>query len=49
MFQFTTSTVLLVLFGFYGLTFLFTLLIGKKQETADGYMVANGFIACGRD
>lgn len=44
MFQFTTSTVLLVLFGFYGLTFLFTLLIGKKQETADGYMVANGSV-----
>ncbi|ASM56160.1 hypothetical protein PNIG_b0602 [Pseudoalteromonas nigrifaciens] len=44
MFQFSTSTILLVLFAFYGLTFLFTLSIGKKQENADGYMVSNGSV-----
>lgn len=44
MFQFTTSTILLVLIAFYGITFLLTLSIGKKEENADGYMVANGTV-----
>ncbi|WNO61311.1 sodium:solute symporter family transporter [Rheinheimera sp. MMS21-TC3] len=44
MFQFSTTSALLILLGFYGLTFLFTLSIGKKQENADGYMVSNGSV-----
>ncbi|CAM3831181.1 sodium:solute symporter family transporter [Rheinheimera salexigens] len=44
MFQFSTTSALLILFGFYGLTFLLTLSIGKKQENADGYMVSNGSV-----
>src|SRR5690554_156661 len=47
MFQFTTSSALLILLGFYGLTFLLTLRIGKKQENADGYMTANGSVGYG--
>ena len=47
MFQFNTSTVLLVLFAFYGLTFLLTLSIAKKEESADGYMVSNGSVGFG--
>lgn len=44
MFQFSTTSVLLILFGFYGLTFLFTLRIGQKQENADSYMVSSGSV-----
>ncbi len=44
MFQFSTSAILLVLLAFYGLTFLLTLRIGKKQENADGYMTSNGSV-----
>ncbi len=47
MFQFTTSSALLILLGFYGATFLLTLRIGKKQENADGYMTANGSVGYG--
>ncbi|MDY7219739.1 sodium:solute symporter family protein [Denitrificimonas sp. JX-1] len=47
MFQFTTSSALLILLGFYGVTFLLTLTIGKKQENADGYMTANGSVGFG--
>ncbi len=47
MFQFTTSSALLILLGFYGVTFLLTLRIGKKQENADGYMTANGSVGYG--
>ena len=47
MFQFTMTSALLILFGFYGVTFLLTLLIGKKQENADGYMTANGSVGYG--
>ncbi len=39
-FQLSTSTTLLLLFGFYGLTFLMTLTIGQKNENVDGYMVS---------
>lgn len=47
MFQFTTMTALLILLGFYGVTFLLTLRIGKKQENADGYMTASGSVGYG--
>lgn len=47
MFQFTTMTALLILLGFYGVTFLLTLRIGKRQENADGYMTANGAVGYG--
>lgn len=47
MFQLSTITVVLLLFGFYGLTFLMALRIGAKKENVDGYMVANGAIGYG--
>lgn len=47
MFQLSTTTVVLLLFGFYGLTFLMALRIGAKKENVDGYMVANGAIGFG--
>lgn len=46
-FQLSTSTTLLLLFGFYGLTFLMTLSIGKKKENVDGYMVSNSAVGFG--
>ncbi|WP_442597443.1 sodium:solute symporter family protein [Parapusillimonas sp. JC17] len=45
--QLSLSTVLLLLFGFYGLSFLMTLKISKKNENADGYMTSNGAIGFG--
>lgn len=44
MFQFSTTTALLILLGFYGVTFLFTLRIGQRQENADSYMVSSGSV-----
>lgn len=46
-FQLSTSTTLLLLFGFYGLTFLMTLTIGKKNENVDGYMTSNSAVGFG--
>lgn len=46
-FQLSTSTTLLILFGFYGLTFLMTLSIGRKNENVDGYMVSNSAVGFG--
>lgn len=46
-FQLSTSTTLLLLFGFYGITFLMTLAIGQKHENVDGYMVSNSAIGFG--
>src|SRR3546814_11023563 len=46
-FQLSTSTALLLLVGFYGLTFLLSLTIGKKKENVDGYMVSNNAIGFG--
>ena len=46
-FQLSTSTTLLLLFGFYGLTFLMTLSIGRKNENVDGYMVSTSAIGFG--
>lgn len=40
MFQFSTTGALLLLLAFYGITFLLTLRIGKKEENVDGYMVS---------
>lgn len=45
--QLSITTVLLLLFAFYGLTFLMSLRIGKKKESADGYMVSNSSIGFG--
>ena len=47
MFQFSTTSALLLLFTFYGITFLLTLRIGKKKENVDGYMVSNGAVGFG--
>lgn len=46
-FQLSTSTTLLLLIGFYGLTFLMTLMIGQKNENVDGYMVSNSAVGFG--
>ncbi|MFW7342097.1 sodium:solute symporter family protein [Pollutimonas sp. H1-120] len=46
-FKLSTSTALMLLVGFYGLTFLLSLLIGKKKENVDGYMVSNNAIGFG--
>lgn len=46
-FQLSTSTTLLLLFGFYGATFLLSLLIGQKKENVDGYMVSNNAVGFG--
>ncbi|MDS1139150.1 sodium:solute symporter family protein [Pusillimonas sp. SM2304] len=46
-FQLSTSTALLLLVGFYGLTFLLSLAIGKKKENVDGYMVSNNAVGFG--
>lgn len=46
-FQLSTSTTLLLLFGFYGLTFLMTLSIRQKNENVDGYMVSSSAVGFG--
>src|SRR5690625_7176910 len=46
-FQLSTTTAVLLLLGFYGLTFLMTLFIGKKNENVDGYMVSNSAVGFG--
>ena len=38
---------LLLLFCFYGLTFLVSLRVGRKEENVDGYMVSNNSIGFG--
>lgn len=47
LFQLSTMTALLLLLGFYAATFLMALTIGKKQETADGFMVSNSSVGFG--
>jgi Na+/proline symporter len=44
LFQLPTSTTLLLLLGFYVLTFLMSLLISRKNENVDGYMVSNSAV-----
>ncbi len=46
-FQLSTPTALMLLFGFYGATFLLSLLISRKSESVDGYMVSNNAIGFG--
>lgn len=46
-FQLSTTMTLTLLFMFYGLTFLMTLMIGKKKENVDGYMVSNSAVGFG--
>ena len=45
--QLSASTALMLLAGFYGLTFLMSLFIGRKRENVDGYMVSNGALGFG--
>lgn len=47
LYQFSTPMVLLMLFAFYGGTYLMTLLIRKKEESTDAYMVANQRLGIG--
>ncbi|WP_220811435.1 sodium:solute symporter family protein [Variovorax sp. UMC13] len=47
LFQLSTTTVILLMLAFYGLTFLMSLRIGKKKESVDGYMVSNNAIGFG--
>lgn len=46
-YQLSGTTALLLLVGFYGLTFLMSLMIGKKKENVDSYMVSNNAVASG--
>lgn len=46
-FQLSASTAILLLIGFYGLTFLMSLCIGKRQESVDGYMTSNNAVGFG--
>lgn len=47
MYLLKTSTVLMLLVGFYGLTFLMTLLIRKRKENVDGFMISNSNVGFG--
>lgn len=46
-FQFSTTTVILLLVGFYGLTFLLSTVVSKNSNNVDGYMVSNGAVGFG--
>lgn len=46
-FQLSTSTTLLLMVGFYVATFLMSLLISRKNENVDGYMVSNSAVGFG--
>ncbi|MCD9045575.1 sodium:solute symporter family protein [Luteimonas sp. MHLX1A] len=46
-YQLQTSTALLLLFAFYGGTFLMSTRIGRRHENVDGYMNANGAVGFG--
>jgi len=46
-YQLSGTTAMLLLVGFYGLTFLMSLFIGKKKENVDSYMVSNNAIGFG--
>ncbi|MCY9843114.1 sodium:solute symporter family protein [Vibrio caribbeanicus] len=47
MYQMSTQTALILLFCFYGLTFLVSLTLARKEENVDGYMVSNNSIGFG--
>ena len=46
-FQLKTSTALTLLIGFYVLTFLMSLMISRRNESVDGYMVSNSAVGFG--
>ncbi|MDA9557662.1 sodium:solute symporter family protein [Vibrio sp.] len=46
-YQFSITTTLILLFGFYGLTFLLSTYTNKKSDSVDGYMVSNGAVGFG--
>ncbi len=46
-FTLSTTTAILLLVGFYGATFLMSLVIGQKKENVDGYMVSNSAVGFG--
>ena len=46
-FTLSTTTAILLLVGFYGATFLMSLMIGQKKENVDGYMVSNSAVGFG--
>lgn len=46
-FQLSATTAVLLLLAFYGATFLMSLMIGKKSENVDGYMVASSSVGFG--
>ncbi len=46
-FQLSGLTAILLLVGFYGATFIMSLLIGQKKENVDGYMVSNSSVGFG--
>lgn len=46
-YQLSGTTAMLLLVGFYGLTFLMSLFIGKKKENVDSYMVSNNAVGFG--
>ncbi|MCQ4309802.1 sodium:solute symporter family protein [Pseudomonas stutzeri] len=47
MYQLALPTVLLLLLGFYGLTFFLSTRIGQKEENVDSYMVSNNSVGFG--
>ena len=47
MFQFSSTTTVLLMVLFYGITFVLSLRIKQKNENVDGYMVSNGSIGFG--
>ncbi|MEI2418412.1 sodium:solute symporter family protein [Orrella sp. JC864] len=46
-YQLSGTAAVLLLIGFYGVTFLMSLRIGKRRESADGYMVSNNAVGFG--
>lgn len=46
-YELSSTTAVLLLLGFYGLTFLFALSISRKHENVDGYMVSNNAVGFG--
>ncbi len=46
-YELSTSTAVLLLIGFYGLTFLIAMSISRKHENVDGYMVSNNAVGFG--
>lgn len=47
LFQLSTAGALLLLLGFYGATFLLSLLISQRQENVDSFMVSNSAVGFG--